>query len=130
MNGYVVLVSFAVLPLGVWLFARSFMARQTGLVTGAAFGLVIPLLSELTLWFFGEGEFFPELSYVGALFVLFHTKPAYFLIHLFEIHIPYWLQGYYFYLPLGVFWAAIYGYIGLRVDRARLARSRSPRRAQ
>lgn len=54
-----------------------------------------------------------------------HSAPALLLESWLNLRLPESMSDIYFALIDGVFWAAVYGYIGLRVDRVRLARSQN-----
>lgn len=120
------LVLVALVPLGAWLYTCLLAPRYMWRATGAAFGLVIyPLSLGLAAISF---ESWPTqlIGVAGIVSMFFHSAPA--------LLLEFWLNplpsdesmvDIYIALFDGVLWAAVYGYIGLRVDRARLARSRS-----
>jgi hypothetical protein len=114
------LVLFGLIPFQAWRFARAWLPAHTWLLTFAAFGLVITLVSR--------GLF--SLLFVSFLFPLGLLGVATSFHELVGAGLTQWLglwpsdasdEDFLFRLaPVsGVFWGLIYGLIGLCVDRMR-----------
>lgn len=123
------LLLFAVVPWMSWRYTRIHAPRHVWLISGVALGLVIsPLSLGLYATFFVSPIGLPT-GMLGLVSTLFHGPPGYhaarWLGLLPENEVVSGLVSIYVEVLNGIFWALVYGFLGLVIDRVRLARSRT-----
>ena len=123
------LLLFAVVPWVAWRYARTHTPRYVGLVTGAAFGLVISPFSLGLYATYFAGPFGLPTGMLGLVSTLFHGPPGFHAAHWLGLvpsnEVASGVGSIYVEVLNGLFWATVYGALGLVVDWLRLVRSRA-----
>ena len=112
----------ALVPIGMWLYARTRMPHHTLAISGAALGFVA--------YPFGRGLFtamdlpfpFQLLGIPGLILEGIHGWPGYIVFHYLNIDINKATdtEEIFSYFLNGIVWAVVYGYVGHILDRLRL----------